>query len=965
MSLDVSVDGASILDGIPPGSVQAAQMAQRGETAFGGFDVEDPAATLTITGHRPVTITESECSQPRLFTGWTTARAVGRDKENGMVVAAEREHDVTIADLNALFGFRMITGTDGNRPAETWSARLTWLLGSSYLSGLIADTGYVRTITQTMDATDYRNSYPRSVCDDLVDRIAHEMDYFAFWDPVALTVGLYFDHYEDAVSLSTLRISNVPGDYDGVTTFEPDAVAKLTREPDQTYSGVVVEYKNGKVYRHRQSTADAYIERSTKISRPYTSLLSTAITQAEWFLDQHAGELDRITVTITVPPSVAGLVWAGQRMSVKFSHMPGYTTWTSMRVIACSAQPTDDSLGRYAIALELVSPRAAVSPPPSCGGAWTGSAAYGKTVAATTSTPGHEIITPENLTDGTGAVAVFNEGVFDTGTYYDQWRIDLGSSHRVTAITVVVLGGVAYAVSIGLGIEISDSATWAGATPGTMTESDYGGWNPDVTGLTNYGTFRPTTPTTGRYIFIRRDWVRTGLGYDPGWEFYEVLVCGEVETVVDLGPAPGVPTQATTDPTVTDDADAGFEVGDHWINTTSGQEFVVTDVTPGAAVWVSTTAVSVFEFSVTDGTTTVDPTTSVTFVGATVADLGSGNAEITLTGILNNLAATTNPAVTDDSGDGYEIGSRWINTATDEEFVATDVTVGAAVWVSTTAAAGAPATVDYLVGTASGDLSAEIVVGTTPGGELGGTWASPTVDATHSGSAHVAPLIDAKGDLIVGSAADTAARLPVNGSNTWVLTQDSGETLGVKWAEAAGTSLPLTTPGDILYMSSGTYTNQATGALGASATAQSTYGGWPTSNMIDGNDATGWASNDYIPQWVAIDLGTERTINRVRILQTDAAQRATDYDVYYGSNGTDYTFLESHVTSGADETFNLSAPTAARYWKFNATASSSTGWHIYALELHLLTGAALARLAIGTTGQVLTVAGGLPSWATP
>mgnify|MGYP001596537497 CR=1 FL=1 len=49
---------------------------------------------------------------------------------------------------------------------------------------------------------------------------------------------------------------------------------------------------------------------------------------------------------------------------------------------------------------------------------------------------------------------------------------------------------------------------------------------------------------------------------------------------------------------------------------------------------------------------------------------------------------------------------------------------------------GAPTTADYLVGTANGDLSAEIVVGTTPGGELGGTWASPTVDATHSGSAH-------------------------------------------------------------------------------------------------------------------------------------------------------------------------------------------------------------------------------------
>lgn len=48
----------------------------------------------------------------------------------------------------------------------------------------------------------------------------------------------------------------------------------------------------------------------------------------------------------------------------------------------------------------------------------------------------------------------------------------------------------------------------------------------------------------------------------------------------------------------------------------------------------------------------------------------------------------------------------------------------------------APNTADYLVGTADAGLTAEIVVGATPGGELGGTWASPTVDATHAGSAH-------------------------------------------------------------------------------------------------------------------------------------------------------------------------------------------------------------------------------------
>lgn len=55
-------------------------------------------------------------------------------------------------------------------------------------------------------------------------------------------------------------------------------------------------------------------------------------------------------------------------------------------------------------------------------------------------------------------------------------------------------------------------------------------------------------------------------------------------------------------------------------------------------------------------------------------------------------------------------------------------------------AGGAPTTADYLVGTANGSLSAEIVVGTTPGGELGNTWASPTIDTTHAGSNHLQPV---------------------------------------------------------------------------------------------------------------------------------------------------------------------------------------------------------------------------------
>jgi len=68
----------------------------------------------------------------------------------------------------------------------------------------------------------------------------------------------------------------------------------------------------------------------------------------------------------------------------------------------------------------------------------------------------------------------------------------------------------------------------------------------------------------------------------------------------------------------------------------------------------------------------------------------------------------------------------------------------------------------YLVTEADANLTAEVVVGATPGGELGGTWGTPTVDATHSGSAHSSyvakSLFDAQ-SVLAATADDTPAAL--------------------------------------------------------------------------------------------------------------------------------------------------------------------------------------------------------------
>ena len=96
----------------------------------------------------------------------------------------------------------------------------------------------------------------------------------------------------------------------------------------------------------------------------------------------------------------------------------------------------------------------------------------------------------------------------------------------------------------------------------------------------------------------------------------------------------------------------------------------------------------------------------------------------------------------------------------------------------------------------SGDIE-----GVTAGTGISGGGTSGTVTITNS----MATAIDAKGDLVAGTGADTFSRLAVGANNT-VLTADSAEATGLKWAtptaSASGLTLISTTT-----VSSGTSVN--------------------------------------------------------------------------------------------------------------------------------------------------------------
>jgi hypothetical protein len=92
-----------------------------------------------------------------------------------------------------------------------------------------------------------------------------------------------------------------------------------------------------------------------------------------------------------------------------------------------------------------------------------------------------------------------------------------------------------------------------------------------------------------------------------------------------------------------------------------------------------------------------------------------------------------------------------------------------------------------------GDITA-----VTAGTGISGGGTSGAVTVTNS----MATAIDAKGDLIGGTGADSFARLGV-GANGTVLTADSAQATGLKWAAAAG-------GGKVLQVVSATYSTVAT-----------------------------------------------------------------------------------------------------------------------------------------------------------
>jgi hypothetical protein len=159
---------------------------------------------------------------------------------------------------------------------------------------------------------------------------------------------------------------------------------------------------------------------------------------------------------------------------------------------------------------------------------------------------------------------------------------------------------------------------------------------------------------------------------------------------------------STTSPTTNDDdantsGNGVFQLGSQWVDSTKNSAYVLTDPSSGGAVW---NQIPYSTYNKTAAPTTNDDAAgtagTVYTVGSVWVDTTDNIEWVcvddTATAAIWNrrvydFTTTTDPTVNDDdtntSGNGvFQAGSQWTNTTSGEVFVLTDATATAAVWLN-------------------------------------------------------------------------------------------------------------------------------------------------------------------------------------------------------------------------------------------------------------------------------------------
>jgi hypothetical protein len=177
-------------------------------------------------------------------------------------------------------------------------------------------------------------------------------------------------------------------------------------------------------------------------------------------------------------------------------------------------------------------------------------------------------------------------------------------------------------------------------------------------------------------------------------------------------------------------------------------------------------------------------------VSATSAATSATSAATSATSAASSATAANSSAVAADSAASIAIAQASAASASATSAATSATSAATSASSALTSATSAATSATSAATSASSALTSATSAATSASSALTSA-NSAAASAAQAASAIQATIFDAKGDLIVASAADTAARLPV-GTDGFILTASSTATNGVTWA-AAPISLPSQT----------------------------------------------------------------------------------------------------------------------------------------------------------------------------
>lgn len=260
--------------------------------------------------------------------------------------------------------------------------------------------------------------------------------------------------------------------------------------------------------------------------------------------------------------------------------------------------------------------------------------------------------------------------------------------------------------------------------------------------------------------------------------------------------------------------------------------------------------------------------------------------------LQNNLSASSAPTVNDDSGEGYAVGSLWIDTTGDEAYRCVDATEGSAVWVKTTLDATEFATVmASTINTATGkttpvDADEVALVDSEASNVLKKlTWANIKATLVTYFDTLYAPVLGADDNYV------TDAEKVVIGNTSGTNTGDE--------ASASTTVAGVSELATVAEVDAGSDTGRT---ITPDALAGSVFGTKTVVITPFGSDEAVVTGNGTIAFTVPSSMNGMNLVNVVASVHTKGITGTTDVQVRARTGGVDSDMLSTKITLG-DEFF--------------------------------------------------------------